>query len=210
MLEEQKVACLECGLVHHYRPIAPGLTATCQRCTAVLYRNRPYMFDIALAMTLTGLVLFVLSNVFPLLGLRAQGVVQELNLWQASFVFWEQEYYLLAILLFFNLIIFPLFELLALLWVLLTIRWQWQPAFALWLYRWAAHLKPWGMLEVFMLGMLVAVVKLGDLATLILGTAFWSFLFLVVSMAIASTTLDPFSVWNRLKTCNNNDYAVSK
>lgn len=197
----QQVACGECGQLHRYSPVSSGKAATCRRCGAVLYRNRPYMYETALALTLTGLFLFVLSNLFPLLGLRSQGVEQELHLLGASVAFWDQEYHVLAALIVLNIIVFPLFELLSLLIVLLTIRFGWRPPLAVFLYGWLRELKPWGMLEVFMLGVLVAVVKLGDVATLIVGSAFWSFAGLVVVMAAATATLDPFTVWRNLEQC---------
>lgn len=194
----EQIACQECGQLHRYRPVAPGKTATCSRCNAVLYRNRPHMLDAVLALTLAGLILFVLTNLFPLLGLRAQGAEQELHLFGASVAFWDQEYRLVAGLIILNIIVFPLFELLSILVVLLTIRYRWEPQLAIFLFRWMREFKPWGMLEVFMLGVLVAVVKLGDLATLIVGTAFWSFAGLVLTMTAATAMLDPFVVWREL------------
>jgi len=197
------LACHECGKLHAYQTIAVGHTACCQRCAAVLYRNRSHMLDGTLALTLTGLILFVLTNFFPLLGLKAQGMSQELTLWKASVAFWEQDFHLLALLLVLNLILFPLFELFTLLWVLLTMQLKKKSVLARLFYRWMLKLKPWGMLEVFMLGVLVAVVKLGDLATLIVGPAFWSFAFLIVCMAAATALLDPFTVWSQLGTEKN-------
>ena len=156
------------------------------------------MLESTLALTLTGLMLFGLTNFFPLLGLKAQGMAQELTLWKASVTFWSQGFQLLALLLVVNLILLPLFELFTLLWVLITIRQQRSNKPARFLYRWMLKFKPWGMLEVFMLGVLVAVVKLGDLATLVVGPAFWSFAFLIVCMAAATALLDPYVVWNKL------------
>ncbi|PID50014.1 MAG: paraquat-inducible membrane protein A [Proteobacteria bacterium] len=202
MKEHATIACTECGLIQTYRVIPVGMVAVCSRCTKVLYRNNPHMFSFSLALTVNSLVLFIISNAFPMLELRAQGMLQEFTLWEASLVFWDQDYLLLAVLMSLNLLLFPLFELCSLLWILLTIRLNWRPEPALWLYRWMQQVKPWGMLEVFMLGMLVAVVKLGDLATLILGYSFWSFIFLIISMASATAVLDAFSVWQRLKTCH--------
>jgi paraquat-inducible protein A len=156
------------------------------------------MLDEVLALTLAGLILFVLTNVFPLLGLRAQGAEQELHLFGASVAFWDQGYHLVAGLVMVTILFFPAFELLAMLTVLLTIRYRWQPQVAIFLFRWMREFKPWGMLEVFMLGVLVAVVKLGDLATLIVGTAFWSFAGVVMTMAASTALLDPFVVWREL------------
>ncbi len=201
------VTCLDCGLAHHYRPIAAGEIAVCQRCDAVLYRNRPYMAQIALALTVTGLILFVLTNSFPLLGLTTRGLMHEITLIGAGVSFWQQGYPILSVLLMLNIVIFPLFELLAQLWIFLTLQRRWKPDIALFLFRWIHELKPWGMLEVFMLGMLVSVVKLGDVATLILGPALWSFAFLILTMAVTSATIDDFSVWSQLKRCDDIDHA---
>ncbi|MCB1637606.1 MAG: paraquat-inducible protein A [Thiothrix sp.] len=202
-MTEQLVACDECGRLHHYRPLQEGQTAVCQRCGAVLYRQRRNMLEMMLALTLTGLTLYLLTNAFPLLGLRAQGMQQELTLWGACVAFWKQEYYLLSLLMSLNLVIMPLLELCSMLWIALTIRFCWPPALALTLYRWIRVLKPWAMLEVFMLGVLVAVVKLGDLAFLIVGPAFWSFSFLIVVMAAAAAVPDPHTVWTRLEACRH-------
>ncbi|WP_020395969.1 paraquat-inducible protein A [Thiolinea disciformis] len=203
------VTCTDCGLAHDYRPIAVGEIALCQRCEAVLYRNRPHMVQMALALTLTGLILFILSNAFPLLGLSARGLMQEITLIGAGVAFWQQGYPVLAVLLLLTIVIFPLFELLSQLWILLSLQRHWPPEPAIFLFRWIHELKPWGMLEVFMLGMLVSVVKLGEMATLIVGPALWSFAFLILTMAVTSATLDDFSVWSQLKRCDGkNDESV--
>lgn len=194
----QQIACTECGQLHQYQSISVGKTACCVRCGAVLYRQRSRMEEISLALTISGLLLYILSNIFPLLGLRAQNVEYELHLLGASLAFWEQDYQIIAVLVVLNIIVFPLLELFSLLVVLLTIRFAWKPRVAIVLYRWMRELKPWGMLEVFMLGILVSVVKLGSMATLIIGPAFWSFVGLVVVMAAATATLDPFTIWQRL------------
>lgn len=194
-------ACTHCGQLNIYHAIQNGEEACCARCSSVLYRQRKSMVDTSLALVFTGLILFVMANAFPLIALKAQGVTQELTIWKATAAFWKQDYYWLSALLALNLIIFPLFELLGLLWVLLTIRLAWQLPWAIKIFRWLSEVKPWGMLEVFMLGLLVAVVKLGDIAVLVVGSAFWAFIFLVLSMAALSAHLDRFTVWRALTAC---------
>lgn len=194
-------ACIHCGQLHNYQPLAKGEAAYCSRCFSVLYRQRNQILATSLALVITGLILFVITNAFPLIGLRAQGITQELSIWKATSAFWLQDYYWLSALLALNLIILPLFELLGLLWVLLTIRLAWQSPWAIQIFRWLSELKPWGMLEVFMLGLLVAVVKLGDIAVLVVGPAFWSFIFLVLTMAATTAYIDRFTLWQLLKPC---------
>ena len=103
------MTCQACGQVHHYRPVATGQVATCRRCNAVLYCNRPRMMETVLALTIAGLVLFSISNFWPLLGLSIQGMEQELHLFGASIAFWNQDYPIVAFLLVLNLVIFPWF-----------------------------------------------------------------------------------------------------
>lgn len=195
------LACTHCGQPFQYQSIANGEEARCSRCFSMLYKQRKAMLETSLALVSTGLILFVMTNAFPLIALRAQGITQELTIWKATAAFWEQGYYWLSALLAFNLIIFPLFELVGLLWIFLTIRYHWQPQLAIQIFRWLNEVKPWGMLEVFMLGLLVALVKLGDLAVLVIGPAFWSFIFLVLAMAASSAYLDSFTIWQALKPC---------
>jgi len=203
MKNSYQFACRHCGQVNSYQTIKNGDEACCSRCLSVLYRQRKAMLEVCLALIVTSLLLFVMANALPLIGLRAQGLTQELTIWKATTAFWAQDYYWLSALLALNLIIFPLFELLGLLWVLLTIRLHWKTHFAIQIFRWLSELKPWGMLEVFMLGLLVAVVKLGDIAVLVIGPSFWAFVFLVVTMAAATANLDNFTIWQALKPCES-------
>ena len=64
-------ACHECDLLQRETPLAPGGTARCPRCGAVLYRNQPDGLDRTLAYTLGAAALFVVANSFPIVGLDA-------------------------------------------------------------------------------------------------------------------------------------------
>ena len=65
-------------------------------------------------------------------------------------------------------------------------------------FRLVRGFKPWGMVEVFMLGILVAFVKLAKMANLIPGIALYAFLALIFVLAASAAALDPHIVWNRL------------
>ena len=92
----------------------------------------------------------------------------------------------------------PLFHILALIWVLLPLSagfrsWGARPVF-----RWLRRIAPWNMLEVFLLGVLVSIVKLADMAEIVPGIALWSFALLIPAIAATSATLDPHEVWEAL------------
>lgn len=191
-------ACLHCGQPFRHRALTPGQTAACGRCGATLYRSLPGMIHRALALTLAGLVLFGLANAFPLLALRIKGVQLEITLLDACLTFWRGGYIVLSALLCVTLVLVPLLQLAGLSAVLLSARLGLAGRQAARLYRWVLISRPWGMLEVFLLGLLVALVKLGDLATLVVGPAFWSLCGLIAALAALQVSVDPFTLWQRL------------
>ena len=66
-------------------------------------------------------------------------------------------------------------------------------------FRVAAHLRPWAMAEVFLIGVVVALVKIGGMATVDLGPAFWAMAGLVVLVVYEGTALDEWSIWQTLE-----------
>ncbi|MCG6864211.1 MAG: paraquat-inducible protein A, partial [Thiogranum sp.] len=63
---------------------------------------------------------------------------------------------------------------------------------------WISHLEPWGMLDVFMLGVLVAFVKLGNMATMHTGLSLFAFCGLIAVSAAAAAAFEPRLLWRRL------------
>ena len=192
------VACHDCDLVHRLPTQVPG-TMLCRRCGAVLCRRKPNSVERALALTLTALVLFALSNSFPFLAMQSGGFVQETTLLTGVHELWGQELYGLATLVLFTCVLVPLIQMLGLLCILLPLRLGRRPM------RGAAHLlrlvqeiAPWGMMEVFMIGILVALVKLGHMATIVPGISVFSFAALIFAMAAAFASLDPPLLWRSL------------
>ncbi|WP_020560840.1 paraquat-inducible protein A [Thiofilum flexile] len=192
------IACPACGVVHQFQNLMPKTQARCQRCETVLYRYHPYWQSQSEALWLAACILFVISNSFPLFMMRTQGMMQELSMLRAVTAFWQGDLYLISALLALNLLLLPLLELVIVGWVLLTLRLQWQAARALLLLRGLQEFKPWGMLEIFMLSTLVALIKLGDLASLVMEIAFFSLSLQIIVIALLNRAFEPFWVWRTL------------
>ncbi len=104
----------------------------------------------------------------------------------------------LAVLVLCAASLFPLLKLMGLLGVLLPLRLgRPSPAVAR-LFRWTEVIHPWAMMEVYLLGVIVAYVKLTDFARLELGIAVYAFVALILVMVAADALLDPREVWRRL------------
>ena len=192
------VACPDCDLLNRLDGPAAA-TLLCARCGAVLRRHRPDSIDRTLALVVAALLLFALANSFPFLAMQTGGLVQETTLLSGVHELWRQDLRLLAALVFCTCVLVPAAQLIGLGAILLPLRLgRRPPPGAARILRLVQAAAPWGMMEVFMLGILVALVKLGHMATIVPGVSVFSFAALIVVMAAALSTLDPALVWARL------------
>ena len=194
---EALIACHECDLIHRVKPLPKKGVANCMRCGAVLYRHKPNSLERTLALSLAGLVLFVVANSFPFLALKMEAQVHQINLITGIKVLYTQGMQALAILVLLTTILAPLDQLLGMLYVFLPLRHDRIPPKFAPVFRLVRGLETWSMMEVFMLGILVSVVKLAKMAQIVPGIAIFSFFGLIVVLAAATVSLDPHEIWHR-------------
>ena len=197
------VACHECDLLQRGIALSPGKGARCVRCGAKLYRSPHAGTDLALALTLTAAIIFIVANVYPVVGVNIQGTRHDTTLMGAALTLWNQEMTLIAILVFLTTLLFPAVEIVFILHLLLALKTGRRPADLAICMRILHGVSPWGMVEVFLLGVLVALVKLTHFATVIPGLALWSFGVLIPLLAAVASSLDSHDLWERLgPTCD--------
>lgn len=192
------LACHECDLLNMVHRVPEGSTARCTRCGAVLYSRKANSIDRTLAFAISGLILFVLSNAYPILGMNMQGILQETTLIQGVTELYAQDMWGLAMLVFITCILVPLIQLSVLLYIILPIkinRFAWKTTV---LFRYLQKLHPWSMMEVFMLGILVSIIKLEKMAVIIPGLSLYAFAALIFVLAGAISSLDSHLIWDRL------------
>lgn len=192
------LACPECDALHVLAPLPGRTVACCRRCGAVLYRARSGTIERARASLLAALPLFVIANLLPFMTLEIEGRDQGSTLLSGAWALWVERHYVLALTVFTVMFLIPTARLLASLWVLdpLT-RGRPKPGAAR-VFREVERLHPWAMMEVYLLGVLVAWVKLRDLADVHMGPALLAFVGVIVLMAAAEALLEPLEVWERL------------
>jgi len=186
------IACHDCDLLQRETLLPPGGLAVCGRCGAVLYRNNPGNAERTLALTIAAALLFVIANAFPIVAIESQGNRNASTLFDAVLTLWNDRMELVAGLVFMTAILAPALELLAMIYLLATPRPQ--PL----ILRLVLALRPWAMVEVFMLGLLVSVQKLAHLATITPGIALWSFGALMVLFAALTATFNVNDLWRAL------------
>jgi len=168
------------------------------RCGYTLHKNQPDSLDRTLALTLAGIVLFVVANSFPFLSFQMQGQTTETTLFTGVKDLYQQGMWGLSAVVFFTSILAPGIQLVLLMTVLIPLKLNRLPRGFPTLFRYVETLAPWGMMDVFMLGILVSVVKLADMATIIPGTSLFAFVVLIFVLAAAQAALDPDIVWSRV------------
>jgi len=194
------IACRECDLLLREIPLHPGDTACCRCCGASLYRNSPDSLDRTLALVLSAAVLFIIANIYPILGIEIQGSRNATNLYGAVHALWNQNMRSISFLVFITTILVPAIELSMMIYLLLPLRLRRMPAGIPLILRVLLRIKPWGMVEVFMLGILVSLVKLTDSSSIIPGVALWSFGGLTLMLAAVAATFNPRDVWAQFET----------
>jgi paraquat-inducible protein A len=192
------IACHECGMVQHMRALPEGGIACCGRCGATLYRQRRDSIEHTLLLTLAALILFVIANTFPFLTFELEGNADTSTLLSGVRSLYEQGMWPLAVLVLLTATLVPLGWLLSTAYVLLPLWLGHVPWGVAHVLRITELLRPWAMMEVYLLGVIVAYVKLSDLARLELGVALFAFVGLIVVMIAADAALEPHEIWRRL------------
>ncbi len=192
------IACHECDLLHQRQPIPPDGAARCVRCGAVLYRRKRNSLNRVLALSVAGLILFIIANVYPFLTFRLEAQVQQTNLITGVIELYGQGMWIVAGVVLMTTIVMPLLELTGMLFVLVPLKLRRRPWKLALFFRTIRRFRPWGMMEVFMIGILVAAVKLVKMADIIPGIALYAFMILIFILAASAAALDPHMVWKKL------------
>jgi len=193
------MACHECDLIHRVDPVPEGSAAKCSRCGALLYQPKHDSLDRTLALTVTGFILFVVANAFPFLSFNVQAMGHEILLITGVRELYHQGMWILATVVLLTTIIIPATQMMGLLYVLVPLRLNRLPWKLKDVFRLTQSLQPWAMLDVFMLGFLVSIIKLGKMGTIVPGIAAFAFMPLIFILAASMAVLDPHAVWERIK-----------
>jgi paraquat-inducible protein A len=187
--------CTYCDTVHRRADLPGRSSARCVRCDAPLYQSTTDL-PAMLAVTVTALAGLIIANAFPLLTLTSAGQRTQATLWAAILASYNQKLPLVAVGLATTLIIAPIVELGMLLWVLVPLVFRTRPPGFRIIMRMMSVLRPWRLIEVFLLGVVIAIVKLSGLATAVVGWGAFGLAVLAMAMA-ALGAFDQATLWRR-------------
>ena len=197
-MSHRLIACDHCDYLHVEEEIPTGHVARCARCGSPLYQSQNNSIERSLAFAFAALVLFVLANSFPILQFSMEGRSETNTLSSGMITFWNEGFAFLAFMVGLTSIAAPLLLILAYIYVLLPLRFGFSFPAIRKVWRVLAVVRPWSMLDVFLIGLLVALTKLSDFADVIAGPAFYAVCILIPTTLLMSAQLDPREVWRKL------------
>jgi len=202
------IACHECDLILTLPKLTRGTKASCPRCGLVFTRHFTQAKSKLLAYSLSAVIFFVLTFLFPFLNFSSQGSVKSVTFLQSLFSLGSDTYLILVIFMLLTTVVVPIFMLLGMIYVILSSSVNSNLPLVKAVLRGVFHLKPWNMTEIFLLGILVSMVKIQSLAHVDFGFSFYTFALYVMSMAMTRLYLDRYQSWNWIADKSSSDSLV--
>jgi paraquat-inducible protein A len=181
--------------------LQPDHRASCPRCGHVITSHANDPLTRSLAFAIAAAVLLVMANTFPFLSLKASGLEKVMTLPGSAVELYNDGYATLAVLVLGPIVGIPAVMLATIVALLVPLR---RSRHVRWLVsagRFLFFLTPWGMAEVFVIGTIVSLIKIGALATVVIGISFWAYLGFALCFIASLSNLDRHSLWRRIEEC---------
>jgi paraquat-inducible protein A len=193
------IVCQHCDLLQRLPELAPGASARCPRCNKELWRRRDDSLNRTLAFTVAAAVLYIIANSVPMLGLTIVGRAASTTVLGGVETLWQDGQGIVAVLVLFTVIIAPALQIGLMLAIVLGALRESAPKWVGTLMRHHPTTRTWSMIEVMMLGVLIALVKIADYATVVPGVALFVLGALVFILAAMQASFDPREVWEKIE-----------
>lgn len=195
----ETVACPDCDLLQRIPPLPPGGKARCPRCACTVATRMAEPIDMPLALSVTAAIALIVANTTPLMELSVVGRQASTTIIGGAHQMWLQGEEITGLIVAFCAVIAPAGYILFILTVLLAARRPPAPRWVGELLRGAEFMQPWSMNEVMMLGILVALIKIAELATVEAGAGMYAMGALVLLFPAIMATFDTEEIWQRVQ-----------
>jgi len=190
------VSCTLCGKLH--RLPDPRTAARCERCGSRLHSRKPGSLQRTWALLLTGMLLYIPANIYPIMLTQSLGRVEENTIIGGIITLWHMKSYFVAGVVFVASVVVPILKFLVILYLLFSIQRRSRLALnqKVVLYHVTEIIGPWSMVDVFVVALLVALIKMGGIASVYPGIAAMAFAAMVGTTMLAATSFDPRLLWD--------------
>jgi len=199
--------CPGCGLFQHIPSMMPGMAAQCPRCSTTLRRVSAHRLDHIAALTVAALILLAVMCSTNLMSVQTAGIRHAADLFSGPEELVRRHMAELAAAVLFVTVVAPFARLGALVYVITRSHERSPPRHLCRVYAWAEKLRPWSMIDVFVFGVFVAYVKLGDVVKIGLSTGVYALIALTFVLVWIDSALDRHALWERLAPDAQDDAA---
>lgn len=198
------IHCHLCGQLSRTGKAEESSVLMCPCCDATLHERKPNSISRTWALVTAALILYIPANILPVMTVISMGHGEPDTILSGIHALMESGMWPLALLIFFASITVPMLKLLGLIFLLISIHMKskWRPKERTKLYRIIEAVGRWSMVDIFMVSILIALVKLGSLATIEPGAGATFFAGVVVITMFAAMSFDPRLIWDAIEEDN--------
>lgn len=186
IIRHERIACPYCDTLHERVIIKKGDKLTCRYCGSVIDKGVAD-FRRAFVLALTAFILFIIANNFPFITMDLQGEINTISVFSSIKTLFDNDLPVLGMLVLIVIILMPLWYLSAVLWVIISFRYRFMSAVTRRFLHWMAWMSPWNMLEVYLAGVIVTMVKILTMAEIRFEAGFWAFCALMVCSILVNS-----------------------
>jgi len=199
------IGCHSCSLVSKAPASGRHVEARCPRCGAVLHARKPNSLTRSWALVIAAFICYIPANLLPMTAVTSLGNVQEDTIMSGVIYFLLHGEWPIGLVIFIASVFVPLAKLFILIYLLISVqrKSQWNPAERTRLYRITEAIGRWSMTDIYVVTILVALVRLGNLATIEARTGALFFGAVVVITIIAAMTFDPRQIWDNMESTHD-------
>lgn len=190
------IICKKCHTLHERVPLSENKKAFCSKCDILLYQDNSNTLNKTLALVIAAAISLFVAFKFTIVTINIQGLEQSLTLYGLFMVILEQQQYIVGIMFMFLIVIFPITIIFAMLLLLTLMQFKRGAYLTHRLLILLAHIRPWSMVDIFFISLLVAMVKLFDYAYIELGVSFVALIFTLILDIIISKNISFYELWD--------------
>lgn len=198
-------ACPDCDLLMQKTKAPAGYSVICPRCGKTISRRNTDSIVKALALSTAGLLMYLPALLLPLMTMESFGFTDSADIIDSIVNFYQSGYYLVSFMVLLSAVIFPLVLLSSVFIISLQLYRQKYPWYLAKLFRAYLHLEEWAMVEVYLLGILITVIKMGDSADISYNTGVFCFTGLVLLTIAIAAAIDNDLFWQTIEDKGQNN-----
>ncbi len=192
-------ACSSCDLLLPDADPSPGHVAVCPRCGTTIKKRSAHSALTILALSITGLLLYFPSILLPLMTFESFGFHDSASIVDSIVIFFQNEYFIVSLMVLFSALVLPAVLLILIFIVSFNLYRQKYPSFLPLVFKTYLKLEEWAMVEVYLLGIMITVIKMKDSADIQYHLGLFCFSALVLVSIAITTMIDREIFWQTIE-----------